>query len=315
LQRISSVTGLLDTSFGGGPDHCVVLTPVGDDGPGDVLPDGKYLLYSNSIGFESFNCSLKRFLPDGTPDAGFGINGIAKLYGTPEYPMSASVPTYDSMAYSIDGSAFITTCNSNYIPVVRKIDINGQLVTSFGTDGLLILPPDYYIISTYVHNESLYLIGRHRLNNPESNMVVAKYNLNGMPDTNFAPNGLYEEISNPYFEGGESMVFTADGGFIVTGETIEGSVRKAYLAKYYGETLTVLNRSKLNLKYKNPITDYLEISGDLDIVEIHLYGIDGKPLKYTSGARLDTSDLPAGLYIAKIQTEDNELQTLKVLKK
>ena len=69
--------------------------------------------------------------------------------------------------------------------------------------------------------------------------------------------------------------------------------------------------------FPNPVEDRLslQLSGNVSCKNVGIYGIDGRLLKSQNDnfENIDVSDLPTGLYIAKINLNDGTVFTEKVV--
>lgn len=314
LQRIEMTTGLIDPGFG--TVSLMSAAPIDTDAPALVTADGKFVVLSRFSTINGdYQCYLKRVLPDGQLDPGFGVAGKARLYGAPESAADDFSEMYESFATDEAGALYIASSNSNNITtIIYKLDAGGQPDPNFGTAGKVIMPPNHFVINTYWHENSLYVLGQKIISGLDGNMMIAKYDANGLPDANFGTNGIYTETSNPYYESGESLAFTPDGGIVVAGETREIPYRNAYVAKYLGENLSIAKSAKITLNYANPVTDVLAFPSDAKVISIHLYNIDGRSVRNGSGPNLAVGNLPMGLYMARVELADGSLHHIKILK-
>lgn len=314
LQRIDMATGLLDAGFNVSLFNAL---PVDTDAMALATADGKFTVisgYSNING--DYQRYVKRVLPDGQLDPNFGTGGKARLYGAPESAAADFSDMYESFTADGTGALYIASSNANTVStIIYKLDANGQPDPSFGTAGKVTMPPNHFVINSYWHENSLYVIGQKLVSGLDGDMMIAKYNANGTPDANFGDNGIYVETSNPYYESGETLAFTPDGGIVVTGETREVPYRHAYVAKYLGGNLSVAKNEKYVLHYQNPVSDMLAFPADAPVAAIHLYGNDGRSVRHTMGSSMPTADLREGLYIARVELVDGSQQQIKILKK
>lgn len=68
--------------------------------------------------------------------------------------------------------------------------------------------------------------------------------------------------------------------------------------------------------YPNPSSDILNIenTSGKDIIDVSIYSVNGMKVKQTSESKLSVADLQSGIYIAKIQIDD-EVVNYKFIKK
>lgn len=316
LQRLSTSTGLLDTTFGNA-QHAISM-PGGFNGDSEaaVQADEKITVmwetYDN--GNLPRNTYVHRILPSGTYDPGFGTNGSTFLYETPD----SSSDREECMVYDETGSLYVASRNWGTFDgsTIYKLDANGEPVLSFGTNGKIVLPDNHFILDVYVHNGNLYAIGRKMLSESfnDCNLLLVKYSLDGQPDTNFGTDGIYVEDGNPYLESAEDIVFTSEGELIVVGETNEAGLHRPFAVKYSQQLLQTQNFKANAISYQNPVNDMLVIKGTA-VSNITLFGPDGRQAGFSFGNSLSTRELADGLYLAKITFENETTQTIKIIKR
>lgn len=318
LQRIDMETGLVDTSFGTVNNTLPLINaaPIDTDAPGIATADGKFILLSRFQTIDNnYQCYIKRVLPTGEVDPAFGDNGKARLYGAPESAIDDFSDMYESYAADQTGALYVASSNGNTLmTTIYKLDPSGQPDLDFGIGGKLAMPVNHFVVNTYWHENSLYVLGQKIVSGLNGDMMIGKYDANGMPDANFGTNGIYAETTNPFYESGETMAFANDGSILVAGETREENVRRACVFKYAGSPLAIQQQHKNNFSYANPVTGQLVIRSDIPVVSMAFYGMDGQLLRQTNEAVLTTSDLPAGLYFAKVELSDKSIRRIKILK-
>ena len=85
------------------------------------------------------------------------------------------------------------------------------------------------------------------------------------------------------------------------------------------QNLTVIDQEKIALTfYPNPVVDYLNISTTENIKDVTIYNLLGQQVLHKTvnglGSTLDLSGLPAGNYIARVNTS-NAVKSVKLIKK
>lgn len=79
----------------------------------------------------------------------------------------------------------------------------------------------------------------------------------------------------------------------------------------------VAAKTKLNY-YPNPVVDFINISNDMKIKNVEVYGVGGQRVSNENinaeKGSVDMRELPSGIYILKVNTE-KESQSIKVMKK
>jgi uncharacterized delta-60 repeat protein len=158
-----------------------------------VLPDGRILLggtYYNA--FPDVFFFVICLHPDGTLDTSFGVDGIAAQPGLLFSPNSMDV------YYKLGGAFDIFLCGnsteSGYNPAIVKLDQYGQMVNTFGNDGIYTMTEINGIFSdiyAYSFSGSGYLLlGGNNSN--EDNVFISKHDpATGELVDSFGTDGIY----------------------------------------------------------------------------------------------------------------------------
>lgn len=314
LVKINTTTGSIDASFGING----IINLESSFSRIYSFENDKFLVksnfFDNSTIPSTYHPAIKRFNSNGTLDTSFGTNGSLVLH-------YATTPSeLDNIIFNVDvdnsNSIFYVTQSSfsSFSTTIRKFDSNGNLLTSFGNSGTVTLPANNDIIRTKLHNNQLYLAGA---NNAIANynMTLMRYDANGIVDYTFHSDGIYIENNNSLLEWAKCVSVNPDGSLIVSGEYINGSMYKLFLAKY---SPSILNNTtfetNFDIKYKNPMENQLEFVSNKNIALITLYDLYGKQVGISNSNGIETTNLASGMYIAKVTSSENESKIVKVVK-
>ncbi|WP_396146280.1 T9SS type A sorting domain-containing protein, partial [Flavobacterium sp.] len=66
--------------------------------------------------------------------------------------------------------------------------------------------------------------------------------------------------------------------------------------------------------YPNPTTDFIDIETNLNVKEISLYTISGQLILSSNQKRVLTSNLPKGIYLLKLEDENGNIATKRIVK-
>ncbi|WP_239290760.1 hypothetical protein, partial [Candidatus Nitrotoga sp. 1052] len=209
----------LDSSFGSSGIVRIGVPSGAEDTPSAsaLQRDGKLLLAGRTAGQQS-HAFVVRLLPNGTPDATFGQNGIA-LFDLP------NVDRVQQIEQGADGSILINGSNASGL-VLTRLTATGVLDTSFGTQGLFSADVTPARFVQQPDGGLLIVSDATQVSNPSQGSQFAlrltRLNPAGMRDSTYAPNG--EKILSglpPNFRmtWGVSVVAEPNGGFTVMART------------------------------------------------------------------------------------------------
>lgn len=322
LVRLQS-DGSLDATFG--TNGQVVLGNV-KKYRNIALKNGAIYLSGTIVSTPSYeNIVISKLNLDGTFDTAFGTNGS---YQTPSYYLNVKPEIYVFDDGKISG--FAAKSNSPSGLVQFQLLPNGTLNPSYFNNGIGVITAT----GVYEENSSITL---HRLdddsiivsgsaNNPESFNAV-KINSDGNLDQTFGTNGIivsnpmspnypytgsYPHYNNSSLIYGESIVFVG-----MFWEWNCASTKYVSQLTKYVFNETALSNDKFDLTdkfyvYPNPVKDilYLSASANIEIVDIF-----GKILmKSENVSEVNISNLSAGVYFAKVISNNNKNQTFKFIK-
>ena len=187
---MSSQDGDLDTTFADNGIFQLLnktfdpsLIDLSVDNSNNIIISGTVI---NSDNTESVN--LIKLLPDGELDLNFGNNGYAMIHYNPWWSVSKSIFLENGKI------VLVGTINSNSGDIiVVKLNSDGTLDTSFGTNGRFILDfdsrPDRGF--TIAENNGSLIVGGYVTNNlGNKDFALVKILTNGVLDTSFGDNGL-----------------------------------------------------------------------------------------------------------------------------
>jgi uncharacterized delta-60 repeat protein len=198
-------------------------------------PDGKILVVGLTTPQSAYvrNLAVTRYNPDGTLDSTFGQGGKAVFDDTSGVFLDATSVAVDSAGH-IDIAGGTSTSYGERFAVVR-LNSDGSLDTTFGTDGEAVLPPfggsSIHYEQDSVAGLAIDSSGRIVLAGTASSygsteFAVARLNPDGSLDTSFA-NGGEETISgftnSSYeYDTASGVVIDASGRIVVAGITYYG---------------------------------------------------------------------------------------------
>lgn len=199
-----------------------------------IQPDNKILVGGYTGRFDLTDFSLVRFNSDGTIDQTFGKKGIVSTTIS-KYSFDRGYSTVVQEDGKIVFSGFsifepskdTTSVDTLYITkaVTIRYNMNGTLDSSFGINGFAITDASFenksktHIFSNAIQPDGKILSAGFRINSKGRSMVILRHNENGMIDSTFATNGLFDIAINSTFEGLNSIYIQSNGCILAAGYT------------------------------------------------------------------------------------------------
>lgn len=208
-----TIDGVMDNTFG--TNGKVVVDA--DSNEMFSLPDGKIVLVGISYDAEN-NASIvvRRYNSNGTPDTGFGTNGMASTPATPYgipgavlQPDGKIVVCYNAMAE-----------NGAIGFKVKRFNANGSLDTNFTTT-MTVVDNGAYTHSVFMQPDGKIIVTGRSVGYDEGpfyRFVAARYNPDGTSDTTYGTNGVvasYLAGSYEPYNVIQSVLYQPDGKFIL----------------------------------------------------------------------------------------------------
>lgn len=221
---IGQTAGMPDLNFGQA-GQALIEDPVNTyyGGPMVLLPDGKLIVmgYEYDQNGENPVLVLTRFLPDGTPDPAYGINGQAR----PDINTGFD-GGINKIALTADGkliAAGVILTDTSSAAFVACVDANGELDPGFGQNGTVtfdIGSEDDDFWSILIKPDGKILLGGDTFdaNNPGFfDLLLVQLLPDGSPDTAFGFGGIATADFASGLESILSLSLQADGKILAVG--------------------------------------------------------------------------------------------------
>jgi uncharacterized delta-60 repeat protein len=228
--------GSLDSTFGQGGE---VIASVGASDPNAFLmqqPDGKLIVATDAnTGVESWE--LIRYNANGSLDTSFGNQGIVTT--APTARMGDAV-LYPSAGTPHDGKIVVAGLGYGAGSAeIYRYNPDGSLDSTFGTGGDIVTPFGVTVREvTLDANGRIVVVG----SNPAGSAnLLARFNVNGTPDTTFGSGGVVTTTFGTSSQGLGVAVYpnagTAnDGKLVVVGDSNNGTKYNVLVARYLGDS-------------------------------------------------------------------------------
>lgn len=223
LSRYNS-DGSPDSSFGNNGRIGCNSSPISGNNPLVIQPDGKILVLgvqnlNPSPGVYSSQFVVERYNTDGSIDNAFATNGrVATAFGS-----SYDIPK--ALALQTDGKIVavgFTTGTTNPKFAIARYTINGDLDTTFGSDGKVLTSfgtgINCFANFVTLHPDGKILVTGTTTGIDGTDFALAKYNANGSLDTSFDGDGKATNAFDTSDNSSEinSVFEQSDGKFVIT---------------------------------------------------------------------------------------------------
>lgn len=310
--------GTLDTTFG---SNGKLSINIGTNSIGPYSIDGIYAVKLQSNGkiilagytdaqnsIEVYNSALVRLNTDGTIDTSFGTNGktITNIPASSGGVCTISITNENAI---IAGSIINFNSNGNTKIGLLKYDSNGNLDTTFGTNGITMTQiNDTAMIDTIwdiaLQQDGKIVAAGYSLNTT-IDMVVLRYTSNGVLDTAFDTDGILVTDFASAVDGALSLLIQPDGKIVVGGLSGTAPDYEFALARYTFDDLgthhSVDNRFSV---YPNPTTNLLNIGNtkNIDLEKITITDLSGKKITELQGNvfQVNVENLEKGIYFLEM---------------
>ncbi len=284
-------------------------------------PDGKILIagnayYLNENEFNEPRCVLIRLNMNGSYDDTFAEAGIG-IYDVSEIGASPM-----AVALQADGGILmagsITTASTGLDALLMRITTDGELDTSFGTNGFVTsnLPDTDRAQSMLVMQDgNIMLGGLYYGTGAVIPGLLIKYTAEGVQDMNFGNEEGYSTTQNNGFYG-EEIIQQADGKIVLVGRNIQENIRYFSASRFLIEDANAIRENGVNPPdislYPNPTAEKLFIRlNDCDVKKVTHFSIldnTGKLVwqstQFMQNMPINVSHLSEGFYTIAIRFGD-----------
>ncbi len=324
-----TMDGFVDTSFG---SNGKVVTSLGDSFDGNpnaiaIQPDGKILVGGVGVGPLSYGTwadfALVRYLPDGSPDPSFGINGIVL---TPVVS-GFSAEWVEDFALQSDGKIIAagstSEMNMNRMAVAR-FNTDGTLDNSFGTSGIVLCLAgslESYILGVALTaDEAITVAGSTKGQGADTyDFALLRFLPDGSPDNTFGSGGMV--ISDMNLLDGYSDVMIGVDGKIVTAGLTGNLVHQDFIISRYLDVTTGSPETPDSFIsiYPNPASDILSIRlTEHQHIRLQLQDLQGKQILVSyPGSDLtymNLTSLPDGVYLLIIEKDQKIVARKRIIR-
>lgn len=318
--------GVLDTSFGtNGTASASIFNNLNDICEVNNLiiqPDGKIIVIGKAktaTGTQQY--ASVRFLPNGSLDATFGVNGIAVYnpFSTPAFLVNINCSTLQSdgkIIIGINYEQYNTDTNARMMCI--RLNANGSLDTSYGINGYNFISNDFYTTSNMLlqPDGKLLIVGRSENVATTYSNYILRLNSNGSYDTDFNNTGfnlLPSPLIPGFVEGFLGVYWQPDGKILTLGRGYIGqfvAIPYTMLSRFNSGLLGTesFNKSEVRV-FPNPSTGLVYLDNtNSSFKSVQVYNsigqlISTKTLGVAASASIDLSGYSKGVYLLNFQGE------------
>ena len=241
-------TGKVISNFGA---YNASLSAVQTTSAGKIIVAGSL---ASSSSFSSYDFFVAQFNSDGSPDLSFGTNGKTTI------DFSANYDAVSSMCIQADGKILVTgrsTSNVYYDVAVARLNANGLLDASFGTNGKVLVDvqgESDEARSIKMQNDGKIIIGGLSSTASVGSALSLRLNADGSLDNSFGTNGhvLCQFVGPAYFT---SCLQMNDGSLVFAGSCLVLGNSRIVIAKLNGDGTKHTNFGT------NGLAEFLEPAG------------------------------------------------------
>lgn len=288
-----------------------------------ILPDDSIVVNQSFAGIAGYSVMFKKFLPNGTSDHSYGINGEAartEIFEGANFRNSSSSLQEDG-AIVFSFTSFEE--ENNYSESVFRVSAEGFFDHSLHIDlqdfTLVAVP-----LQVLVHGDKIYLSKKEHANIHCFNTILC-YDLTGNPISTFGENGIATINQNAIPSSMQSKASISEDGDIYVVSYLEDSLNENHVNFLvsnilgFAKTLSVQDDFENQIVLApNPTSGLVHISNfDQNSVDkIEVIDLLGKSILSTTAkiSTLDLSEFTAGVYIIRIQIGKSRIEK-KVVKK
>lgn len=299
-----------------------------------VQNDGKIVAAGHyAQGLLWFVLLVTRFNEDGSLDQSFGDNGIIKY----------SYSNVDDEAYGLDITpqgniliaGFVGSATYNYDAYVVQFKPNGQLDSTFGTNGVIIEDFGNYDVAKDVKvldNGKIVVVGESGEGPPNAyDLAVWQYNADGSPDLSFGQNGMATHTIDDYNVMLHGLDIQSDGKVVAVGQAriSAGGENDFFICRIISDAsigFEHLNSETSARVFPNPISTKsvlnVQFTGNARSQKIDLFTVSGQLLLSTrvnsgTSSQVMNIDLPGsikqGIYFVTTTFENGTTSTSKLV--
>lgn len=329
MAKVKS-NGTLDIDFGNGG---WVITPFSDFASysHDTIVssiDGRIILGGMILdGYQNkYEYALAVYLSNGNLDTTFGDQGILHFHVGTDNDFGMRILQLNNGQILIGGHSWYATSPLRYEVAVARLNANGSLDTTYGTNGIfkarLVANGTSYLSGMTLQDDGKLVLTATANEAGDYNFGLARATANGQLDTTFGQGGkIFTHIPNSTYGESYNVGIEPDGKIVVSGDTeLPGLPIQYFIARYNDKNLAVQNvESTVAQLYPNPATDYINLDFEKSGKEynVEIYNMVGQKVMtatVSTKSTINVSSLVKGSYFVRLN-DGTKATTLQFIKK
>ncbi|MES2128830.1 MAG: hypothetical protein V4463_16295 [Pseudomonadota bacterium] len=276
LTRLNA-DGSLDTSFGGGSGQVSIDNHGGyAAGAPQLQGDGKIVLALTSVGdFDAGSADFRivRVNADGSPDTGFGSNGMVLVAVGPGRDRPNAVQIQGDGKILVAGSSASAIANNRDFGVVR-LNADGSLDTSFNGTGKLLVPVgpnNDFANAMALQDDGAIIVAGSSVVNGFQDFSLTRLSASGALDTSFGSAGKVIVSLGTQDDVINRVLVQSDGKILAAGVSNNGADNEGAIVRFNAN-------GTLDTSFGSGGKVVLHLSGGPDTFNDALVQSDGKIL-------------------------------------
>jgi len=197
-----------------------------------IYSNGKIGVGCNIYNGNNTDFALARYNANGSQDRSFGDKGLQRV------DFNNGEETATLFAIHKEGSIVMAGSTNYYNLAIAHLNYNGKLDASFNGSGKLSVSYNTnnqgstHFNSTAIQNDGKIVVAGNTWNGNNTDFLVARYNVNGTPDSTFSYKGWTTSDLSVFAEGVNSIAIQRDGKIVAGGQSSDQSGVRFALARY-----------------------------------------------------------------------------------
>lgn len=289
-----------------------------------IQSDGKIVAAGYRTNNFNSDFALMRYNTNGSLDLSFDVDGIIFT------PIGTNNERGNSVAIQNDGKILVggySYIGSNNDFALVRYDTNGNLDTSFDTDGKVTTPigtSQDAGNSMALQNDGKIVVAGHTINGSKTDFALIRYNTNGSLDISFDTDGKVTTTIGTTTDRANAVAIQSDGKIVASGSSNSSFQDNFALVRYNNDFNTSIiktdNENSVIKIYPNPFSTQITLETDILLknATIIIYNSYGQVVNEIKNINEQTvsiyrNNIPSGLYFIQLAQDNKIIKTEKLV--